>query len=182
MKERIESLIVELANTPVPDGSFNESATAILLYFMVIIFAMMIPVLFLMGIVTIIAMWRMFEKAGISGWLVLVPIYNVYVMYKHFWNVGAFKRLLALSIIYGVLSTVMEFIPNESVYLIIDYVVTAIYALIILHTFRFNYHLAKSFDRGFFFALGLTLLSPFFEWILGLGDCDYVGDAYDYYY
>jgi hypothetical protein len=33
-------------------------------------------------IVSIIAMWKIFEKAGEAGWKSIIPIYNVYIMYK----------------------------------------------------------------------------------------------------
>lgn len=34
------------------------------------------------GILLIIAMWKIFEKAGEAGWKSIIPIYNVYIMYK----------------------------------------------------------------------------------------------------
>jgi hypothetical protein len=27
-------------------------------------------------------MWKIFEKAGEAGWKSIIPIYNVYIMYK----------------------------------------------------------------------------------------------------
>jgi uncharacterized protein DUF5684 len=32
------------------------------------------------AVVAIIAMWRVFEKAGQPGWAAIVPIYNVYIL------------------------------------------------------------------------------------------------------
>ena len=34
------------------------------------------------GILAIIAMWKIFTKAGEAGWKSIIPIYNVYIMYK----------------------------------------------------------------------------------------------------
>ena len=33
-------------------------------------------------ILVIIGQWKMFEKAGESGWKALIPIYNLYILYK----------------------------------------------------------------------------------------------------
>ncbi len=42
---------------------------------------MMIVVLAI-AVVAIIAMWRVFVKAGQPGWAILIPIYNVYILLK----------------------------------------------------------------------------------------------------
>ena len=34
---------------------------------------------FVLGIVTLVAMWRVFSKAGYSGWYTLVPVYNTVI-------------------------------------------------------------------------------------------------------
>ncbi len=41
----------------------------------------MIPILAL-GILVLIANWRIYEKAGQPGWAVLIPFYNFYVLLK----------------------------------------------------------------------------------------------------
>ncbi len=35
-----------------------------------------------LGLLPLIAMWRVFEKAGQPGWAILVPIYNIIVILK----------------------------------------------------------------------------------------------------
>lgn len=133
--------------------------------------------------ITLVSMWRVFAKAGISGWKSLIPIYNAYLMYKRFWKVSAFKRYILWVALISVVSAVLELVSmNENVFLIVCAVLVLLMWLCVINIMSFNYHLAKSFDRGFLFSLGLSFLSPCFHWILGLGDCDYVGDAYDYYY
>ena len=32
------------------------------------------------AVVTVIAMWKVFEKAGHPGWAAIIPIYNIYIM------------------------------------------------------------------------------------------------------
>ena len=36
-------------------------------------------------VLAIIAMWKMFEKAGEPGWAAIVPFYNIYVLFKITW-------------------------------------------------------------------------------------------------
>ena len=167
------------ANISVSDG-------AILNFYFVMILGMycaMILATLAIVIVTIVATWRIFTKAGIPGWLSLVPIYNTYVMYKRFWSVGAFKRLVAWYVLSWILSMVTELVPfSNAVYLVLIIASIVLSLCCLINTLGLHWRLAKSFDRGFGFALGLTFLTPFFHWILGLGDCDYVGDVYDYYY
>ena len=38
----------------------------------------------------IVGMWRIFEKAGESGWKCLIPIYNQYTLFKMFWKTSYF--------------------------------------------------------------------------------------------
>ncbi len=35
-----------------------------------------------LGIICLIAMWKVFTKAGQPGWAILIPIYNLYIMMK----------------------------------------------------------------------------------------------------
>ena len=177
----LERFMANVENIPMIDSGLS-TPEEMMLYVLIIDF-ILICTLLVFSLVTLVATWRIFAKAGIPGWYVLIPVYNVYVMYKHFWSVGAFKRYLVWSIIYGVITAVLRIVPlGDAVYSTLYIIGDVVSLLIFINLFGLNYRLAKSFDRGFMFTLGLAFLPPFFEWILGLGDCDYVGDAYDYYY
>ena len=178
---RVLSMISEnvSANIPVSEETIADVYIARILG----MYGVMLLSILAMAVITIVATWRIFTKAGISGWLCLIPIYSTYVMYKRFWSVGAFKRLVAWYVLSWILSTVTEFVPfSNAVYLVLIIASIVLSLCCMFNTLGLHWRLAKGFDRGFGFALGLTFLSPFFYWILGLGDCDYVGDVYDYYY
>ena len=96
-------------------------------------------------ILTLIAMWKIFSKAGQGGWKVLIPIYNVYTLCK-IADGNGWKFLLFL-------------IP----------IVNVVYAIIL------NFRLAKSFGKGIGFGFGLLFLSTIFTLILGFGSASYVG-------
>ena len=94
-------------------------------------------------VVTIIAEWKIFTKAGKEGWKALIPIYNAYSLLQ---ILNMEPMLCFLSILPGanfMLGIVM------------------------------NVRLAKSFGKGTGFAIGLILLEPIFLMILGFGDAKY---------
>ena len=103
----------------------------------------------IIGVLTIIAMWKIFTKAGKPGWASLIPIYNVVVLFQ---------------------------VVNLNPWLILLFIVPIvnIFAVIVL-SIMLNLRLAKAFDKSTGFALGLIFLNTIFILILGLGDSKYVG-------
>lgn len=91
----------------------------------------------------IASFWKMFVKAGQPGWASIIPIYNIYVLLK---IVCRPSWWLLLYII-------------PAVNIIISIIVTL--------------DLAKRFDKGTGFAIGLILLPIIFYPILGFGDSTY---------
>lgn len=64
------------------------------------VFSAMAGMFIFMGIIWIavlalwiVAMWKMFEKAGEPGWAALVPFYNLYVLFKISWGNGWYSLL-----------------------------------------------------------------------------------------
>jgi len=96
-------------------------------------------------ILLVIALWKIFTKAGEEGWKSLIPIYNYIVLLK---IVGRPWWWLLLFLI-----------P----------IVNVVIAIIILND------LSKSFGHGMGFTLGLIFLSNIFLLILGFGSSQYVG-------
>ena len=97
------------------------------------------------AVLGIVAMWKIFEKAGEPGWAAIIPFYNLYVLFKITWGNG-WKFLFLL-------------IPIANfVFLIITMV-----------------KLAKAFGKSGGFAVGLIFLSIIFYCILAFGDAQYIG-------
>lgn len=94
-------------------------------------------------ILTIIAEWKIFVKAGKEGWKCLIPIYNAYTMLQ-----------------------ILNMEPMLCFLTIIPY---ANFFLNIVMQVK----LAKSFKKGVGFAIGLILLGPIFLMILGFGSAKY---------
>ncbi|MCR5690518.1 MAG: DUF5684 domain-containing protein [Clostridiales bacterium] len=96
-------------------------------------------------VVMIVAMWKLFTKAGKPGWASIIPIYNLWVQYEIICGRGtAMLRLL---------------IPFYNIY-------WAIKSMICL---------AHAFGKSTGFGVGLIFLGPIFMCILAFGDAQYVG-------
>ncbi len=97
----------------------------------------------LIFLISILPMWKIFEKAGEDGWKAIIPIYDTVILLK---ICGLNPWLVILS-----------FIPY----------VSFILAIIIW------YNLAKAFGKGIGFTLGLIFLDIIFLFILAFGDSEY---------
>jgi hypothetical protein len=97
------------------------------------------------SILSIIAMWKIFEKAGEPGWASIVPIYNTYVLFKIVFGDGLKMLLLLIPIVN------------------------------IIYSIKLSLKLATVFGKSTGFGIGLLFLTPIFELILAFGDAEYAG-------
>ncbi len=103
------------------------------------------------AVFSIVAMWKVFKKAGKEGWAALIPIYNLVVLFqisgidpkKLFWFLLPF------------IGQIIVF-----VYLIMAYI-----------------KLAKAFGKSSGFAAGLIFLNVIFMGILAFDDSVYSGTS-----
>ena len=98
-------------------------------------------------VLVVVAMWKVYEKAGKPGWAAIIPIYNIWVLLEIAGKPGWWLILF--------------FIP----------LVNLIIAIITLVA------LAAKFGKGVGFAIGLIFLPFIFYPILGFGDAQYSGAA-----
>jgi len=101
----------------------------------------------LIGLLIIVAMWKVFTKAGQPGWASIIPIYNLYIWCK---IVGRPWWWILLMLI-----------P------FVNFIVAIILCI----------DMAKSFGKGAGFGIGLALLGLIFWPILGFGSAQYQGAA-----
>ena len=97
------------------------------------------------GLFVLVAMWKIYTKAGQPGWAAIIPIYNIYVLLKIIGRPTWWLLLL--------------FVP-----LVNFFVILIIYI-----------DLAKSFGKSTLFGLGLLFLNIIFIPILGFGSAEYRG-------
>ncbi|MBE6828052.1 MAG: hypothetical protein E7514_05505 [Ruminococcaceae bacterium] len=96
-------------------------------------------------IVSVIALWRVFNKAGEHGWTAFIPIVNMYKMCKIADGCG-WKFILYL-------------IPIVNIFYYI----------------AVNIRMAKAFGKSGLFGIGLIFLNIIFVYILGFGSSEYIG-------
>ena len=101
----------------------------------------------LVALLMIVAMWKVFTKAGQPGWASIIPIYNIYIWCK---IVGRPWWWILLMLI-----------P------FVNFIVAIILCI----------DLAKSFGKGVGFGIGLALLGIIFFPILGFGSAQYQGPS-----
>ena len=123
------------------EGNYDAGIAAVGLGF----YAVYMIVMLAICVLTIVALWKVFVKAGKPGWASLIPFYNTYCLYDIAWGNG---WLILLT-----------FVPC----------VGAIFGIIML------FKLAKAFGQGTGFGFGLLFLNTIFILILGFGSSEYVG-------
>ncbi len=104
------------------------------------------------AIVQIIAMWKLFTKAGEAGWKSIIPIYNVIILFK----ISGLSPWLLFVYLAGIIPFVGWIAPIA---------LNAVLA----------YKLAKSFGKDAGWAVGIYFLAPIFYMILAFGSSQYVG-------
>ena len=97
------------------------------------------------AVLAIVAMWKIFTKAGEPGWGAIVPFYNLYLLYKITWGSGWMFLTMLIPVANAVIAIITYF------------------------------KLAKVFGKGAGFGVGLWLLNPIFMLILAFGDSSYQG-------
>ena len=112
-------------------------------------FAAYSVVIMVLAIISIIAYWKIFSKAGKPGWACIIPVYGNIVQFQ---IVGLNPWLLLLFIV-----PIVNFV--------------AIPVLSIMMAFR----LAKSFGKDIGWGFGLLFLPFIFYLILAFGSSEYVG-------
>ena len=98
-------------------------------------------------LLVIVAMWKIFTKAGRPGWAAIIPIYNMYVWCKIVGRPGWWVILMLIPLVNIIIGIIV----------CID--------------------LAKSFGKGAGFGIGIALLGFIFLPILGFASAQYQGPS-----
>ena len=101
----------------------------------------------LVGLIALVAMWKVFTKAGKPGWAVLIPIYNFIVLLE---------------------------IVGRPVWWLVLLLIPLVNVVVVI---MLAFDLARSFGKGSGFGLGLVFLNFIFMLILGFGSAVYIGPA-----
>lgn len=127
------------------------------------------------AVLTIIFMWKIFEKAGEKGWKVLIPVYNTYILFKLVWNTKMFWVAFFMIFVACIFASVSMININDALsgLCAILFIITLFVLFIIEVELVFN--LGNAFGKGVLFNLGLLLLSVIFCGILAFDSSKYIG-------
>lgn len=124
-------------------------------------------------VLSVIAQWKIYTKAGEKGWKSLIPVYRQYVLFKITWNTSYFWMLMAFSVVVSLCANFVNGKVNPPIILIIIGLLASL-ATLILHIKQCN-KMSKAYGHGTGFTVGLVLLTPIFWLILGFDSSKYVG-------
>ena len=129
-----------------------------------------------LSIWSIVCMWIIFKKAWREWWESLIPIWNIYILFKIAGKTSYFWVLVALPIlmiIYYALSwTILSW--DNSLIQIFGIVLSGCYFIIpLICWLELPYWLTKKFEQSNWFYIGMLFLTPIFFWILAFGDAKY---------
>ncbi len=127
----------------------------------------------IMYVITVIAYWQIFKKAGEKGWKSLIPLYNSYIMYKISWKTSMFWIMILLDVVYAVLAGIN--VSSQSG--VLSFLSYAVYIAVLVIAIIAMHKLSKAFGHGAGFTVGLVFLSPIFILILAFGSSQYVGNT-----
>lgn len=99
------------------------------------------------GIIMLVAMWKLFVKADRPGWGAIIPFYNFYLLFDIAWGKGVMFLLMLV----------------PCVGLIFYYIAL--------------FKLAQAYGKGAGFGVGMIFLPFIFMPILAFGDSTYQGPA-----
>ena len=138
------------------------------------------------AILLIIAGWKIFEKAGEKGWKILIPIYDLYILFKICGLKNWFWIVFGVSILASILMCVntppyvedatgyhIDYNADWSKYptFIVGLVISC--AASIVAEVMVAIKLAKAFGKGIGYTLGIIFLPNIFTLILGFGKAKY---------
>ena len=128
-------------------------------------FAVVAMIILAFYILTVIAEWKIFTKAGEKGWKALIPIYNVYILCK-IMKISFWIYVILLPVVVGIVGGLIN---NEDVS---DALITLYFCFYQIFT---AIKLGKAFNKGTGFIIGLALFPNIFQLILGFGKSEYAG-------
>lgn len=131
---------------------YSSTATAAGLGALGAFMGIIMIIAFAVAVLQIVAMWKLFTKAGEKGWKAIIPIYNLVIMFK---------------------------ISGVSPWLILVYLAAFIpfigsIAVLILNIYQ-THQFSKSFGKDAGYTVGLIFLPVIFYMILAFGSAEYVG-------
>lgn len=124
-------------------------------------------------LLSMVAGWKVFTKAGEEGWKSLIPVYNTFTLYKISWNTHNFWLYFGFSVV----SSVIEAIGGEDPGFLMTILSVLVSILLIYYEIKVCIYLSKSFGMDTLFGI-LTFFLRFVGYlVIGFGNAYYTGPA-----
>ena len=104
-------------------------------------------------VLTLVARWRVFTKAGLAGWKSLIPLYSEYCTFKISWKTTFFWLVLAAGLVSGILTGMIG--NGENVPAIVSMLASISGMAVTVINLVMNVKLSQKFGHGVLFGLGL---------------------------
>ncbi len=121
----------------------------------------------------LIAMWRVYTKAGEKGWKCLIPIYGTYVYWRIGWTGEKFLVIFFGGLGIGLLNLILGYLGRVGA--VIAAIVAAVWAVYVIYlSFKMAITMAHRFGKSTAFGvLGLVFFAIIGIPILAFGSADY---------
>ena len=172
--EQVEDLSA-LLNTEEVQNAFSgftteETAWIIWIFAGMWIAGFLVALVF--GILVIIAMWKIFTKAWEAGWLAIIPIVNVYIMYKIVGMKNWFWYTIIAAFVWWIIAGLLwEESSAGGIVTLIASLFSGIVAVVAA------YKLPRKFGWGVFASVLYVLFTGICILILGFGNYKYEGKS-----
>lgn len=129
-------------------------------------------------VLSLVFLWKIFEKAGEKGWEALIPVYNTYILFKIAWKEKYFwiLCLFVFTMFFGAL--LMGINPSN---LVLggfgDIIIIGSCVGMLVIYFSLLSKICNSFNKGGLFMVGLIFLNIIFLGILAFDKSKYVGPS-----
>jgi len=120
------------------------------------------------NLLIIIGFYKIFEKAKVKGWKVLIPFYNIFNLYKIFWKVKYFYILLTISLI-CIIPTYLFY--SQELFELLMFILTI---AILYHQIILSIRISRSFKKNIYWSLGIIYFPYIFLMILGFNKSKYI--------
>lgn len=123
----------------------------------------------LTAVCLIIAGWKIFTKAGESGWKIFIPYYNMYLPFKLTWKPGYFFVFLVSYMLHSFLMAQHVYAMTIFAWIFFGIACT-IYACLYVHV-------ARSFGKSTLYGICTWVIcAPVFLMIIAFGNTEYQGN------
>lgn len=150
----------------------SDFGTAILAF--LLLYLLLLVVSLILAVLDVIAMWKLFEKAGEKGWTALIPVYNYFQMtkiatgnYTLSWVYlavsGAYTMMTMIS------SIIMKFSDNNGGFVslvFMMFLLAIILALAVLAGY-ISFMFSKAYNKPLIWNICMIFLSPILIIVMG---------------